>query len=404
LAYDYTGSLSQKYILFVTTIVVTSIPGANFSKVMIFMDEAEAAANFVVDPGVDSLTELTYQNWSGLLKATGGLWGWINGFYANNQTTHIFVVTFNDGGAGKWSSADLTTQFGIYDQYAYWKLMYDNMNPASAQVALATLCGCGIGQTADPLSQYVYGTSDPTTLTGTAASPGTQVGWFRNNNPQLDVLIAYHPSTITNAALMQIAATLEVPNATGTNVGNKTDWLAIPANVLTPSGAGGTNLSAIQAANLQSQGVAFYTFVGDNSGNVALEAWFTIITKSSPGANWIKNYIDTVASQLTTTFLTATVISGFLNNDTYQGILNILQTQINLFVSIGRLGPVPQALAASLGLPANIAGYVTAPPFNQLPAASGGAIVIPKAWSAIYNGNVRSVIVYGTLVVVSGGG
>ena len=267
MAYDYIGSLSQKYILFVTTVVVVSNPGANFSKVMIFLDEAEAAANFVTDPGVDTITELTPSNWSGLLKATGGLWGWINGFYSINQVTHIFIVTFNDGGAGKFSNVDLSTQYTLYEERAYFKLMYDTINAGSAQIALAVLCGAGISQTDDPLSQMVFGTSDSTTLTGTLASPGTQVGWFRNYSPQLDIPIAYHPSTITNAALQQLAATLAVANATGTNVGNKLDWLAILPSKMTPSGAGGTNLSYVQAANLKAQGVAFYTFVGDNSGN-----------------------------------------------------------------------------------------------------------------------------------------
>ena len=393
---DYSGSLSQKYILFVTTVVIAATPGVNFSKVMIFMDEAEAAANFVVDPGVDSLTELTPQNWSSLLKATGGLWGWINGFYSINQATHVFIVTFNDGGAGHFSNADLTTQFGLYDQYAYFKLMFDNNNPASAQVALATLCGAGISQTDDPLSQFVYGTNDPTTLTGTAAVPGTQVGWFRNAG--LDVLIAYHPSTITNAALQQLAATLAVVNATGTNVGNKLDWLAILSTQMTPSGTGGTNLSALQAANLQSQGVAFYTFVGDNSGNCALEQWVNCLTKFNPGAQWVKSYIDTVTSQNAATLLTATGQSGFRNNDTYQQLLNLLQFNLNLFASIGRLFPIPQNLAASLGLPV-INGFITAPPFNLLPPQSGSVIIIPKAWQALYAQDVTQVTVYGTLVL-----
>jgi hypothetical protein len=399
MAFDYKGSLSQKYILFVTTILTATVPGANFSKVMIFMDEAEAAANFVVDPGVDTITELTPQNWSSLLKATGGMWGWINGFYSINSVTHVFIVTFNDGGAGKFNNTDLSAQYTLYEERAYFKLMYDTINAGSAQIALATLCGAGIGQTADPLSQYVFGTNDPTTLTGSLAVPGTQVGWFRLANPQLDVPIAYHPSTITNAALQQLAATLAVVNATGTNVGNKLDWLAILPAMMTPSGAGGTNVTALQAIALQAQGVAFFTFIGDNSGNCALEAWFTCITGSNFGAMWIKNYIDTVTSQNAATLLTATAQSGFKNNDTYQQLLNLLQVNINLFASIGRLFPVPQALAASLGMSPIPTGFITAPPFNLLPPASGGVFIVPKAWAALYAQDVTSSIIYGTLVL-----
>jgi len=398
MAYDYIGSLSQKYILFVTTIVVTSNPGANFSKVMIFLDEGEASANFVVDPGVDTITELTYQNWSGLLKATGALWGWINGFYSINQVTHVFVVTFNDGGAGKFSNADLSTQYTLYEERAYFKLMFDTVNPASAQIALATLCGEGIASAGDPLSQFVFGTSDSTTLTGTLSSPGTQVGWFTKSNPQLDVPIAYHPSTITNAALMQLAATLATANATGTSVGNKLDWLAILPSKLTPSGPGGTNLTAIQAANLQAQGVAFYTFVGDNSGNCALEKWGNCVTGFNFGANWVQNYIDTVTSQNAATLLTTTAQSGFKNNDTYQQLLNLLQVNLNLFVSIGRLQPLSQSQANTLGI-TNLNGYISAPPFNLLPAASGGVLIVPKAWAANYIQDLTQSTIYGTLVL-----
>jgi hypothetical protein len=366
---------------------------------MIFMDEAEAAANFVVDPGVDTITELTPQNWSSLLKATGGLWGWINGFYSINSVTHIFIVTFNDGGAGHFNSTDLAAQYTLYEERAYFKLAFDTVNAGSCQVALATLCGAGIGQTADPLSQFVFGTSDPTTLTGSASAPGTQAGWFRNAVPQLDVPIAYHPSAITNAALQQLAATLAVANATGTNVGNKLDWLAILPSMMTPSGAGGANLTAQQAIALQAQGVAFYTFVGDNSGNCALEKWGTCITGFNFGATWIKNYIDTVTSQNAATLLTATGQSGFKNNDTYQQLLNLLQVNINLFAGIGRLFPVPQSLAASLGMKIIPTGFITAPPFAQLPAASGGVLIVPNAWAALYAQDITQSIIYGTLVL-----
>ena len=401
MAYDYIGSLSQKYILFVTTVVVLSNPGANFSKVMIFMDEGEASANFVVDPGVDTITELTPSNWSGLLKATGGFWGWVNGFYALNQVTSIFVVTFNDGGAGKFTNVDLSTQYTKYEERAYFKLMYDTVNAGSAQISLATLCGEGIGTAADPLSQYLFGTNDATTLTGSASVPGTQVGWFRNAVPQLDVPIAYHPSTITNAALMQLGATLAVANATGTAVGNKLDWLAMLPSKMTPSGAGGTNLSAVQAAALQAQGVAFFTFVGDNSGNCALEKWGNCVSGFNFGANWVQNYIDTVTSQNAATLLTATAQSGFKNNDTYQQLLNLLQVNLNLFISIGRLAPLTPAQASAAGIKNLNGGYISAPPFNLLPTSSGGAFVVPNAWAAQYIQDVTSSIIYGTLVLAA---
>src|SRR5208282_583682 len=101
------------------------------------------------------------------------MWGCIYGFYSINSVTHVFIVTFNDGGAGKFNHTDLSAQYPLYEERAYFKLMYDTINAGSAQIALATLCVAGIGQAADPLSQYLFGTNDPTTRTGSIAIPGT---------------------------------------------------------------------------------------------------------------------------------------------------------------------------------------------------------------------------------------
>jgi hypothetical protein len=73
----------------------------------------------------------------------------------------------------------------------------------------------------------------------------------------------------------------------------------------------------------------------------------------------------------------------FKNNDTYQGCLTILTGQLALFSGMGRLSSVK----------------ITAPPFDQLPAAAGGVIVVPQAWQASYNSNLRQITVYGTLYV-----
>ena len=115
------------------------------------------------------------------------------------------------------------------------------------------------------------------------------------------------------------------------------------------------------------------------------EKWVTSISSSLIGALWLTRYVDTVAAIYTAQFLTLTPTSGFKNNDTYQGILNLLQVQLNLFAGIGRLLNIK----------------ITAPPFAQLPAASGGVITVPNAWSATYADNVRQVTIYGTLYIAA---
>jgi hypothetical protein len=376
--YDYQGSLAQKYIQFVTSIVLTTVPGQNYYAALIFIDSADAAANFVAAPAVDTITSVTAQNYTSLL--TGSMLSWMTGFYSipANQVSTVYFVSFTSGsfsGSGS-TSADLGSQFATFDQYAYFKLIYSSAYKKAANLQLATLC---VG---DPLSQFLFGSNDGTFLTGAA---GTEAGWFKTAG--LDVPFIYHWDSRYNPALVQLGATLAIANSSATPVGNKLDWLAI-AN-FTPSGssvAGIANLTAIQYGYAQASGICFFTYVGDGSGNVAAEKWLSTVALTIKWqAQWLVNFVDTVASINVTTFLTATPQSGFKNNDTYQGCLNLLQVQLNKFVGMGRLSNVK----------------ITAPPFNQLPAASQGAITVPNAWSATYADNTRSVTVYGTLTIAA---
>ena len=365
--YDYERSIAQKDIQLVTTIQVQTVPGANFSKAMIFIDETDAAANFVADPGVDTITEVTYEDYADLVKGT--MLTWLDAFYALNAVTHIFLVTYNGLSGSAWSATDLGVQYALYNERAYWKLAYNASFNMNAQLALATLCED------DPLSQFLYGTKDATCLTGV----GTEVGQFVSAG--LDVPIIYHPSTTINPALVQLAATLSIVNLTGTPVGNKTDFLAIAG--FSASGTAGANLTAVQSAYAEGLHVSYFTTVGDGSGDVVAEKWVTCISEMLIGALWVKNYVDTVGGIYIAAFLTKDPDSGFKNNDTYQGCLNLLQVQLNLFAAIGRLLNVK----------------IIAPPFAQLPAAVGDVITVPKAWTATYADNVRQVEIFGALLI-----
>ena len=383
--YDYQGSVAQKYILFVTSIVLTTVPGANFYATEIFIDGADAAANFVSAPAVDTVTQITAQNYKSVLQ--GSMLSWLTGFYSipGNVTALVYMVTFTSGSfAGSGStSADLGSQYVTFNQYGYFKLIYSSAFKQQANQQLAALC---VG---DPLSQFMFGSNDGTFLTGAV---GTEANWFKSKS--LDVPFIYHWDSRYNPALVQLGATLGVVNGTGTPVGNKLDFLAIPGYGASGSGSAGiANLTAIQLGYAVGSNIAFFTTVGDGSGNVVAEggaanngAWNSMIADTMKWqAQWLVNFIDTVAAINATAFLVKTPQSGFKNNDTYQGILNILKVQLNLFAGIGRLLNV----------------LILAPPFAQLPAAAGGVITVPNAWSATYADNVRQVTVYGTLTIAA---
>jgi hypothetical protein len=376
MAFDYLGSIAQKYIQFVTTIITTVVPGLNYGRLMIFIDYADQATFFVTDPSIDTITEVSSTNYAAVTK--GLLKTWLQGFFMSGTTTVVELVTVTDS-AGTFSPTDLQTQYTAFSERAYWKTAIGATGPHNItnNIALAKLC---IG---DPLSQFIYGSSDATILTATAGNEALQ---FVSATPSCDVPIVYHPSTTMNGALVQLGQTLQAVNGSGTYIGNKLDFLSISG--WSASGAAGANLNATQAANCANQGVAFFTTLGDGTGAVALEGgvagkgWTTPLSKNI-GAIWVTNYVDTVSSILCTDFITQP--GRFKNNDTYQGELIILQGQLNLFSGIGRLAAV----------------QITAPPFAQLPAASGGVITVPNAWKASYLDNVRSSTIYGTLTLVA---
>ena len=376
MAYDFIGSISQKYIQFVTTVITTTVPGQNYGKVMIFLSSALGAANFVTDPGVDTITELTPSNYKTLTKGT--LLAWATDFYLAGSVTSIFVVTYTTG-AGP-VIADLSAQYALYFDRAYFKTIYDIANRMAAGIALATLCS------ADPLSQFFWASADATILTNTAANEALLFNTLPS--PGLDVPIIYHPTALAshNAALVQLGQTLLAPNTSGTYVGNKLDFLVL---AYTASGTAGANVSAAGLANCATLGVAVFTTVGNGSGQVLLEGgaagigWRTGLYFTNIGAQWVKNYVDTVGSILCAQYLA--MPGRFKNNDTYQGCLNILRTQLALFEGMGRLAGVA----------------ITAPPFAQLPAAAGGVITVPQAWQATYMDNLRQVTIYGTLYITA---
>jgi hypothetical protein len=468
MAFDFLNSLTQKYIAFVTTVQVTVVPGLNYGKVAIFICSTDAATYFTAGnvPAADTLTEVSYSNYAqitqGLLKT------WLQGFYQSGSQAYVELIVVT-GVAGLITPLNLAADYVTFDERAYFKTAIGStaVNNIDNNVQLARLCIADplsqyfygsndtniLTNTADNEADQFIG-AQITGVTGTTTSGSPNItaiagdsgecnpGWvgagiagagipagatiitFTSSTAlvmstnasangsavpltltfDIDVPIVYHPSTTQNGALVQLGATLAQLNNTGTYVGNKLDWVAISG--WTASGTAGANLTAVQAANCVTLGVAFFSTLGNGTGNVALEGGASGLGWSTPlganlGANWIKNYIDTVAAINTTTYLTSSAQLGFKNNLTYQVILTILQAQLTLFAGILRLG-APTVLPNGQVPPSSAQGpIITAPPFSQLPPASGRAIIVPNAWAAQYLDNVRSVNIYGTLTIAA---
>ncbi len=379
---DYRNSIAQKYIKIGTTSVPVIVPGANFSNVVIFVDVNDAVAFFQAGsvPLVDTATALTLANYAGLTQ--GLLLTILQGFFLTQSPQTVYVVTVADSG-GTMQPADLQAQYLAFDNYGYFKTAMGATAPKNLAncIAVALLC------VNDPLSQFTYGSNDASILSN---SPASEALAFPAAG--VDVPIVYHPSLSMRGDLVQLGAALSLINSTGTCVGNKLDFLTIVG--FSPSGSTSAivNLSPAQSANCVLQGVAFFTTAGDGSGDVMLEGGQQGLGWQTPkgvnlGARWLESYVDTVSGIEIADYIGQQGV--FQNNNTYQGCLNILVGILNLFAA-----PLVAGQGARLS---NLA--ITAPPYTLLPPQVDGIITVPGAWSALYNDNVRSVVIQGTLYI-----
>ena len=374
MAYDFIGSIAQLYISFAASVVTGVVPGDNYYKAMIFVGATESVDYFIAAPPVTgTCTELTYATYSTLLK--GSLLAYLQQFYAVNTLSSVLIVIYDDstvttGTFPAGAVTALTTQYSAFKDRAYFKLMSLHNNIA-ANSALATLC---LSDTL--LSQCWIDANDAQMLVVDSTTSMYGVCNAAGSNP----VIVYHPDATKSGALTQLGATLAVLNDTGTPVGNSLDYIATTS--MTSSGASGANLGATDLNTLTNINCGFFLTVGDGTGAVALKGGKTI-KGNVAAAQWITSYIDFVCAVLTANMLTTQ--NRFKNNETYQCILSILSNQLYKFTTIGRFSDTK----------------ITAPVYARLPAAVGDMIVVPNAWTATYNDNVRKTQVQGTLYITA---
>lgn len=372
MADDFGGSIAQLFINYATNYVPSVVPGQNFYQVMLFCGNTESTANFVGgEQAVGTKITVTPSAASSILA--GALLGYASNFFAHNTGTSLIIVIYDDstvtsGTFGSAAVTALTAQYNAYKNLAYFKLMtlHDNIH---AQVALAMLCE------ADKLLSkcWIDGNDAQLIVIGSTTSVYALCKAAATNP-----VIIYHPDATKSPCLTQIGLSLGTLNESGTSVGNSLDYIA--SDVLVPSGVSGASLSATIMAILKAINVGFYLFVGNGSGRTAVYGGKDI-GGTLAAASWIENYIDYVSAVQTAVLITSG--SNFRNSSSYACILQILRSNLNLFVPGGRLSNV----------------VISAPAYANLPPSEGDMITIPDAWSAEFNDNLRKVDVQGTLYI-----
>ena len=183
---------------------------------------------------------------------------------------------------------------------------------------------------------------------------------------------------VHNGALVALGLALTVPNGSGVYAGNSFDMVETTA--ITASGVDGGPLDATTQALLKNANINYFKFVGDTTGGVDLRGGMT--RKGNViSAFWIRDYCNYYNKVKVANYMSRRNIVK--SATTYDVILSILTTTVFRFVNSGRL-----------------TGFtLTAPAYADLPPAARDEIVVPNAWYATYQDDIRTVKVYGTLYI-----
>lgn len=184
--------------------------------------------------------------------------------------------------------------------------------------------------------------------------------------------------------LYQLGRTLYEINSTGTPVGNSIDTVGVTFQdvILTRSTSTEEliNPSAIVIDWLKGMKIAFFKTTGNSTGQLSLWGGWTTKT-SCVVADWIVAYTNHMNKIAVAELLAQ--MNFYKNPRAYQLILAEMDTIVGQFVTLGR-----------------IAGYAnTAPAYSELPKSGGSKIVIPKAWTGVYQDDLRQVTISGNLTV-----
>lgn len=389
MADDFLGSIAQEDVQFVTEIVKTVNPGDNFKHLVVYTDDSQIAADAVManvkDPEgtvVGVYAEVTADNYKNVVQ--GELLVWLTDYFSAGGNESVFIVNAQNSEASL-TKALLTAAYNQTHQWGWFKTICVadadvatefHLDPDAADW-LAELCSTDKLLSSAPL----YPMSMPVTT-----GEFTDTAYLALKAANHDAFWVYHlpavqPDTtvvVHNGALVALGIALNVMNASGTYVGNSFDMVNTTA--ITASGLDGGALDPTVQSILKGANINFFKFVGDTTGAVALRGGRTALGDVMSAA-WIVNYCNYYNKVMVANYMARRNV--FKSSATYDVILSILIKTVSRFVTSGRL--------------VNFA--LTAPAYPDLPPAANDEIVVPNAWHATYQDDLRTVKVYGTLYI-----
>lgn len=390
MADDFLGSVAQEDVQFVTGVVKTVNPGDNYKHLIVYTDDSQiasgaslAAVKDLTGATVAVYAEVTADSFKSVV--TGELAVWLTDYFSAGGNESVFVVNVQNGESA-YSKALLEAAFAVTHQWAYFKTIcvedadVSNMFHLDPDAAtdLAELCSTDTLLSAAPLYPMSMALSTGE-FTDTAYAAVKAAGFDATWVYHLPVLQADGTSYVVhNGALIALGLALNVPNGSGVYAGNSFDMVA--TSVITASGVNGGPLDATSQSILKNANINYFKFVGDSTGDVDLRGGKTM-KGSVISAFWIRDYCNYYNKVMVANYMSRPNI--FKSATTYDVILSILIKTVNRFVTSGRL----------------VNFVLTAPAYADLPPAAGDEIIVPNAWQASYQDDIRTVKVYGTLYI-----
>lgn len=390
MADDFLGSVAQEDVQFVTGIVKTVNPGDNYKHLVVYTDDSQiasgaslAAVKNLEGTKVADYAEVTADNYKSIV--TGELLVWLTDYFSAGGNESVFVVNVQNGEAG-YTKALLEAAFAMTHQWGWFKTIciedadvsdMFHLDPDAA-TDLAELCSTDTLLSSAPLypeSMAVSGGAHTDTARIAVDTAGFDALWVYHLPALQADGVTY---VVHNGAMVALGLALNVPNGSGVYAGNSFDMVATDA--ITASGVNGGPLSATVQSLFKSDNTNYFKFVGDATGDVDLRGGKTSKGKVM-SAEWIVNYCNYYNKVMVANYMSRRNV--FKSATTYDVILSILIKTVSRFVTSGRL----------------VNFVLTAPAYSDLPPAANDEIVVPNAWSAVYQDDIRTVKVYGTLYI-----
>lgn len=389
MADDFLGSVAQEDVQFITEIVKTVNPGDNYKHLVVYTDDSQiatgaelAAVKNLEGAKVADMAEVTSSNLSSIVK--GELLVWLTDYFSAGGAESVYVVNVQNGEEA-YTKALLKAAFDVTHQIGWFKSIcipdaavteMFHLDPDAAK-DLAEFCSTDELLSSAPL--YLESMArDAGAVTDTARLAVDAAGFDAFWVYYLPALQTDGSYVVHNGAMVALGLALTVVNGSGVYAGNSFDMVATA--VLNASGVNGGPLSPTVQSALKQDNTNYFKYVGDSSGEVDLRGGKTAKGKLM-SAKWIEQYCNYYNKVRTARYLSQRNV--YRSATSYDNILAMTTTTVSRFGSNGSKRLTAFAL--------------TAPAYADLPASANDEIIVPNAWEATYQDDLRTVKVYGTL-------